>query len=404
MIALLVLAAVFTNTGRVAAVAREGDVLWAATSGGVEQYDLRTGTRTRLFTTADGLDSNEVLRIRHEGAVLVRTVRSECRLLPSGRFDCEPASPLLPPELAVASLYQGARETARLSADGREIVATDGAGLWLDGRRITPEGQLCGNHVEALASFRGALWVGTFDAGICVLTGGRFRAIRAPFRMVNDLAATPEGLWVAAGEGLYFSRDGRTFRREQRVRERGANRIAWTRRWIFVTTPPALYAIRRDGRRVVRRWARPAGSTALQAVTVSGSNVWLASEDAGVIRMRGEKFQQFDRASGLPSSWIVDVAPAKDGGVWAATLRDGAIRLGPDGTVHQPARNPRAWGLRLYAQDGLVLFGTQQGIEGRTTPLPDPRVHAFLHTPDGLWIGTEGGLTLTESWGHPTGP
>jgi len=154
-----------------------------------------------------------------------------------------------------------------------------------------------------------------------------------------------------------------------------------------------------DTDRVVRRWARPAGSTALQAVAVSGRNVWLASEDAGVIRMRGEKFQPFDRASGLPSSWIVDVAPAKDGGVWAATLRDGAVRLGPDGTVQEPARNPRAWGLRLYAVDGLVFFGTQHGIEGWTAPLPDPRVHALLQTPDGLWVGTEGGLLLLDAPG-----
>jgi ligand-binding sensor domain-containing protein len=186
------------------------------------------------------------------------------------------------------------------------------------------------------------------------------------------------------------------------VRERGANRIAATHRWLFVTTPPALYAIRRDGRRRVRRWARPAGSTALQAVAVSGRNVWLASEDAGVIRMRGGKFQAFDRASGLPSSWIVDVAPAKDGGVWLATLRDGALRLGPDGTVQEAARNPRAWGLRLYADEGSVLFGTQQGIEGWNAPLPDPRVHALLRTPDGFWIGTEGGLALHEFWGHHT--
>ncbi len=399
MIALLLLGVVFTNTGRVAGVAREGDILWAATSGGIEEYDLRTGSRTRLFTTADGLDSNDVLRVWREDAVRARTARSECRLEPVARFDCSAAAPLPPREWAVAPLYQGARETARLSADGRQIVATDGAGLWLDGRRITPEGQLCGNHVEALASFRGALWVGTFDAGICVLESGRFRSVRAPFRMVNDLMATPEGLWVAAGEGLYFSRDGRRFRREARVRERGANRIAATRRWLFVTTPPALYAIRRDGRRVVRRWARPAGSTALQAVAVSGRDVWLASEDAGVIRMRGEKFQQFDRASGLPSSWIVDVAPTKDGGVWVATLRDGALRLGPDGTVRGAARNPRAWGLRLYPENGSVFFATQQGIEGFSAPLPDPRVHVLLRTSDGLWIGTEGGLLLLDAPG-----
>ena len=38
----------------------------------------------------------------------------------------------------------------------------------------------------------------------------------------------------------------------------------------------------------------------LQAVTVSGRTVWLASEDRGVIRFRAGKFESFDRAAGLP--------------------------------------------------------------------------------------------------------
>src|SRR5581483_5640143 len=71
----------------------------------------------------------------------------------------------------------------------------------------------------------------------------------------------------------------------------------------------------------------------------------------------------FDRASGLPSSWAVDVAPAPDGGVWAATLRDGAVRLDGNGTLRE-RRYPGFWGLRLYDDEGRILFGTQQGLAG----------------------------------------
>jgi len=393
VIALLV-AALYTNTDRVASVLAGPGALWAATAGGIEQYDLPGGARTRLFTTADGLDSNEVLRVWHQGTLQARTARSVCTLISGDVFTCTPAAPLPPPAPAVGVLHQGARETARLIQDGQQIIATDGAGLWLDGRRITPEGQVCANHVEALAAFRGTLWVGTFDAGICVRENGRFRAIAAPFWMVNDLRATPKGLWVAAAEGLFLTTDGRTFRRQAQVRERGVNRIAISRRWLFVTTPSVLYAIRRDEPSVFWRWTRPAGSTALQAVAVSGRNVWLASEDAGVIRMRHGRFQVFDRASGLPSSWAVDVAPGPDGGVWVATLRDGAFRLGEDGGLRQPAADARAWGLRLYLDGASLLFGTQDGIEGWTVPLPDQRVHALLRTREGLWVATEGGLAL----------
>jgi ligand-binding sensor domain-containing protein len=392
----LLLAVLYANTARVSGVAVSDGVLWAATSAGVEQYDLRDGARLRLFTTEDGLDSNEVLRIRHDDGVLrVRTMRSECSLTAAAGFACARAPAIDPEPPALVRRSHGARETARLRAGGREIVATDGAGLWLDGRRITARGQICGNHVEALASFRGSLWVGTFDEGLCVLQGGRFRSIATPFRMVNDLRATAEGLWIAAGEGLFFTGDGRRFRREARVRERGVNRLATSGARLFATTPVALYAI--DGRRV-RRWPHPAGSTALQAVAVSGANLWLASEDLGVIRLRGGRFEAFDRASGLPSSWVVDVAPARQSGVWAATLRDGAVRLGADGRVEE-RRDPHAWGLRLYQDQGRILFGSQQGVAGRDLPLPDPRVHALLRTGQGLWVGTEGGL-----WREPALP
>jgi ligand-binding sensor domain-containing protein len=315
-------------------------------------------------------------------------------VLENGSFRCTPAAPLPPAVPSVTPIFRGARETARLEAGGKTIVATAGKGIWSNDQMLTPQGQICGNHVEALAEFQGKLWVGAFDGGLCVLEGDRFRAVRGPFRMINDLRATKTDLYVASAEGLYVTRDGSRFRRENRIRERAVNRLAVSGRWLFATSPFALYAVSLDGRRV-RRWRKPGGSTALQSVTVSGANLWLASEDVGVIRMRRGKFEIFDRASGLPSSWTIDVAPAPLGGVWAATLRNGSVHLNADGSVHQLGSDPHAWGLRLYEDRGRMLFGTQQGLEG-VENLPDQHIHAILRTRDGLWVGTEGGLVLID--------
>src|SRR3981189_3458969 len=120
MIALLV-AALYTNTDRVASVLARPGVLWAATAGGIEQYELPGGARTRLFTTADGLDSNEVLRVWHQGALQARTARSVCTLTSGNVFTCTPAAPLPPPAPAVGVLHQGARVTPRLLPDGAHI-------------------------------------------------------------------------------------------------------------------------------------------------------------------------------------------------------------------------------------------------------------------------------------------
>lgn len=364
MIAAL-LAALWTNTAQVESIAASGTTLWAATGGGVEEYALPAGTRTALYTTEQGLDSNAVHLVWIEdGGVGVRTDRSIC-LLRQRRFACSSADAVVPAVAAVAPRFHGARETARLRVGEQTIVASAGAGLWLDGRRITPSGQICTNHIHALAEFQGHLWVGGFDGGLCVLEdSGTFRTIRVPFRMINDLVATPRGLHVAAGEGLFFTSDGRKFHRDSRVRDRGPNRMALSRGRLYVTTPAALYELHLARPNLFRRWRNPAGSTSLQSVAVSGRTIWLASEDRGVIRFRGGKFVSFDRASGLPSSWVVHVAPAPAGGVWAATLRHGAVRLDSSGNVRELAASSS--------------------------------VHAVLRTAHGLWIGSEGGLALVS--------
>jgi ligand-binding sensor domain-containing protein len=393
MIGALVLAATFTNTSRVESIAAAGATLWAATGGGVERYDLITGKRVRVYPIGPAVriwSNDQNAQIAH-----ARTLESEC-ILEGELTRCTSAAVLAASVPSVAPLFHGARETARLTTAGGTVVATAGQGIWSNDQRLTPEGQICGNHVEALAEFRGHLWVGSFDDGLCVLEGDRFRTVHGPFRMINDLRATRDALYVASAEGLYVTRDGRRFRRERRIRERTVNHLAVGGRWLFATSPFALYAVRLDGR-IVKRWRKPAGSTALQSVAVSGANLWLATEDTGVIRMRRGKFEAYDRAWGLPSSWTVDVAAAPDGGVWAATLRNGFVHLDANGRIVELGADQRAWGLRLYDDRGRMRFGTQHGLDGvPAEKLPDPHVHALLRTRDGLWVGTEGGLVLLD--------
>ena len=393
--------ALYTSTADVRSLAAHASTVWAATGGGVEEIDARSRRGVHLYTTLDGLDCNDVREVRFDGALRARTAGAECRLL-AGRFSCVPAPILDPPPPRPARIHHGHRQTARVEAAGVSFVATAGGGVWAGDQKLPPLGTLCGNHVEALAEFRGRIWVGTFDAGLCVREGGAFRRIRTPFRMVNDLLPTRRGLYVASAEGLWLTRDGRRFRLERRVRERGANRLATNGTWLFATTPVALYALRLEGRDVVRRFPRPLGTTAIQSVAVAGRDVWLATEDRGAIRLRHDRFLGFDLARGLSSSWAVDVQPAPDGGAFVLTLRHGMNHVSAKGAISQ-LKDLDPWGLRLVRDGQGLLVGTQGGafrIEaGSVTPLsglPDPRAHSFLRAQGALFVGTEGGLVQLE--------
>jgi ligand-binding sensor domain-containing protein len=412
-------ATLFTRTAHVEALAVGGGAVWAATRGGVEVYDLATLARRRLYTTADGLDSNHARGVTVRGGeVVVRTQRASCRLA-GERFSCAPAppQPFAVPGAPRPVLFQGARVTATEAlADGRRLLATAGHGLWLAGaapRRLTPPNQICSNHVVAVARSMARTWLGSFDEGLCSFDGKVFRDAAGPFTMINDLVATPHALYVAASSGLFRTTDGERFARVHDLDGQGAVDLSFDGKALWVVTSLALWRLP-DTRAPIRHWqgrrfSRPGGSRALQAVDANGGAVWLAAEDVGALRLTGRgRFEIFDRARGLPSSWAVDVAVAPDGGAYVATLRDGLVRVMPDGRAGPAGVElPDRWLLHvgLDRGSGQLWIGTQAGA-AKVAPdlslqvlrgdvdLPDPCVHVVAALPEGIWLGTEGGTLL----------
>jgi ligand-binding sensor domain-containing protein len=261
-----------------------------------------------------------------------------------------------------------------------------------------------------MAVFSDRLWLGSFDEGLCVTgDGASYQRIAdggdAPLRMINDLLATPHGLYVAAASGLFVSRDGQTFRRVAFVSQGGVNGLAFDGRSLWATTPGALWRIRVHGGPRDRAWWRPGGSTAVQSVAVHGRTVWLASEDRGAIRMHKGAFTLFDRAAGLPTSWATDIAVAPGGTVYVATLRHGAIAIDRRGRVRTLGGLPDAWILAVDVVGSSVWIGTQDGAarvdgQGRARAvrdLPHPSVHAACQWQGALYLATEGGLRVSVS-------
>lgn len=410
-------AAVVTNTQHVEDIAVDpvdGDTAWVATRGGLEVYSIAARRRLRVYTTADGLATAQLRGIAiADGVATARGEGHVCRLQ-GERFACVPAPALPAPEPAIAPLFRGARVTARATVARGELVGTAGQGLWLVAddaapAPITPADQVCSNHIMAMAAHQGRLYLGSFDQGLCVTEGAGFRRLDTPFRMVNDLVSTPAGLYVAASEGLYRlagSGAGERFERIAFVTEDGVNGLAFDGQSLYATTPAALWRIRvRRGPRTRAFWL-PGGSRAVQKVAVGAGAVWLATEDKGVIRLAGGRFQVLDRAAGLPTSWVMDVA-ADGTTLYAATFRHGLLAIDMQGDmprVRTIAGVPDEWMLHASTHEGALWVGTQGGAarveDGAPTTvlpagadgLPHPCVHAVAHFDGDMWLATEGGL------------
>jgi ligand-binding sensor domain-containing protein len=395
--------AVFTNTLSVQAIAHAQGAVWVATQGGVEEYDPATLARRRLFTTNDGLPTSTIRRLEVEGADLVAIADGQRCVFGHGKFVCEASARLSPEVPQVPEIFLGSRVTARLTLGGREILGTAGKGLWLLGKRprlLSPGGGLCGNHVMAMAEFGGQIWLGTFDEGLCRFDGSKFVTAPVPFRMVNDLVATKDGLYVATTVGLYRTRDGRRFDRILLFDSRGINDLAADGDTLWATSPATLWKIPIGRRGLPRGYWQPAGSRSLQAVDAVSGQVWLATEDRGLLRMSGKTFTIIDRAAGMPSSWVVDVTATSDGGAYAATLRDGLVYVDKDGRVRKINNLPDNWLLHVSQGKQRLWVGTQGGAASLTgdtivallPSLPNPCVHAILETSTAIWAATEGGV------------
>ena len=362
--------AVYSNTETVAAVAEQDGALVVTTTGGVERYDLTTLART----------------------------------------DVTMAPPPPAAALAVAPRYKGARETVRVSTSIGVVVGTAGNGVWLDGatpRRLTPTGQICGNHVVAMTTWKKRTWVATFDRGVCWLDGDRWVTPTTDFRMANDLIVTPRGLVVAASEGLYVSKDGKSFARWKGIVDDGFNDLALVNGELYATMPGALWRlpVAKGARRARTRW-KLGGAKALQAVAADATGLWVTSEDRGVLQPIGDDDVAIhDRVSGLPTSWHIDVALI-GGQPWIATLRHGLLRRAADGRWSQLAGLESAWllfvgadaagtGAWVGAQGGVYHVGADGTVTVPTVTLPEPNVHVVAELAGALWIGTEGGLVRT---------
>ncbi|RKI71996.1 hypothetical protein D7X55_08285 [Corallococcus sp. AB049A] len=300
-------------------------------------------------------------------------------------------------------------------------AGTRTSGVFFQGKkgwkRATPTGQLCGNHITALARHQGRLVVGTFDRGACwQREDGRWQTVRTPSLPSNQvLGITSDGanLYVATTYGLGFH-DGKAW---TQVAYGARNPVALGKLSVLNVSRMDDGVALVDGRGVslvtpgtaplslVKRVPLPTEWSKHPSVgEASGHFLWMGSEDRGLLRWDGAKWQRFHDGRDLTDNWITALSTDSEGRAVAGTCQDGFNYF--DGAKWTRVRTASGLPSPAIVSAALVpggaLVGTLLGASyfdastGAVHALPrlaDPRVYAVLPEGDSALFGTEGGLS-----------
>lgn len=384
-------------------VAGSGALVWSLAS---RRGKLYAGTVAGL-----ALISGDQLRVL--GGVDVRSLAVSGKSLLVGTFGDG------------AYRYRGRLLRARLPAKARFVqaigdscVATRdgvwlrGAGGWIAGGTADAPAS---NDISAIARDGDRVWAGTFDQGLSVYEGGRWRRFEHPLidAKVNAIAVAKDAVWVATASGLNAIRGDRVTRMDEAS--------GLPSRHIFAVKALA------DGRVLVGTSQGGAivsdrGVTALgrkQGVLVG--NVWAVGADAdgyiwlgstkGLYRGKpGGAWERYSLSTGhLRDDWVMALVidPAPGGRrAWVGTYKGGVVRF--SWTADSPGelaatRLGEGWvnpgGLTwsrgtLYAStmEGLLAGDGETAGWRRLRGGPGRDTTATLGAGDHLWVATRRGL------------
>jgi ligand-binding sensor domain-containing protein len=166
------------------------------------------GETWHKLTRADGLPSNEVLRVSAEasGDISAQTPVSEMRWS-SGRSWCT-ATPRLP-DASAQQRHEITWHGARYAADLTGFYRLAG-GSW----QSLPMPPTSGTHISSLADHGDSLWAGVYGDGLYAFDGARWQraALDLPpqMREITALACTGDTVWVGTRQaGLWMNQSGR---------------------------------------------------------------------------------------------------------------------------------------------------------------------------------------------------
>jgi ligand-binding sensor domain-containing protein len=396
--------------GEVRAIAQTNDgYLWVGTERGLFRFD---GFSFRLMAD-QGPSPVSILNVpgltvSGPGTLLVRLPERNLLRYEDGKFENTLYS-LQPRELAITAMCRG--------KDGDTLVTGIVQGLlrYREGRfeTITPITSLPPSPIISIAqSADGKIWLGTRDAGIFFVDGGRATAVtgQLPSRKINSVLAAGSDVWVGTDAGLVrwngtgITEEGvpPSLRRSQVLSmlvDRQSN--------LWIGTRSGLVRLNAGGLSVVGSLQSVPG-VAVNALFEDREGELWAGGAFGIERWRDGAFATYGKAEGLPSdqngpiyadsegrTWV---APQEGGLYWLSRGRTAQVRiagLGADVVYTIVGNSGDLWigrqkgGLtHLRSREGNFEADTYTQAEG----LAQNSVYSVYQSRDGaVWAGTLSG-------------
>lgn len=231
-----------------------------------------------------------------------------------------------------------------------------------------------GSAINALKYFKGNLWIGMSDYGLIKYDGKRLipfnKKQQLPSNLITCLYSTSnDKLWIGTINGAsYFQQDS-----FHTVLNKGAVQgiVSIGKDSLLLATNKGLKLYHDD--RVASFITNSAPDSAtLQCITIHGRDLWIGTCDNGLIcyNLTTQKSKVFNKSTGMQSDFVYNVIVDNSGNIWAGT------GFG----IHKIELQKKQIPL-------ITVYGKSHGIMGM-----ESNHNAVLKMMDGsLWFGTTNG-------------